>query len=410
MTRFHVDSEAGRLRQVILHRPGLELERLTPSNCEELLFDDVLWPKAAREEHDAFAGALRDRGVKVHLFHDLLAQTLDIKEAREFIAERVITPSTVGVPLAKPLRDLFTDVDSATLATYLVAGLIRSDLPAGLPRSLRTMALTDEDFMLAPLPNHLFTRDTSCWIYNGVSINRMARRARHGETINYQAIYRFHPMFADGDFDVFYGEDPDVDRGPASVEGGDVLVVGNGVLLIGMSERTTPMGIGMLARGLFAKGAATKIVVLELPRQRAFMHLDTVLTMVDRDKFSVYPFLSPDQRVFVLEPEDDEDPDTMRITQAHSLFPTLTDALGLDTIRVLNADMDLLQAEREQWNDGNNLLAVEPGVVFAYERNEATNTMLLRHGIEVVTAHGYELSRGRGGPRCMACPIERDPA
>ncbi|MEM7704867.1 MAG: arginine deiminase [Pseudomonadota bacterium] len=405
MTRMYVGSEVGKLHRVLLHRPELSLRRLTPRNFEDLLFDDVVRVARAATEHDLFVKTLKTHGVEVLLLHNLLAETLEMAEARTWVLDHQVQETSLGPGLARSVRDYLENMDGEAMASALIGGLTQDDL-ANPSHSLTAELIVGEtDFILPPLPNHLFTRDTSCWIFGGVSLNPMAKVARLRETVHLKAIYRHHPLFADARWDTWF-DGVAMGRTDASLEGGDVLVLGNGAVLAGISERTTPQGVEMLAERLFAGGVADRVIAVDLPKHRSCMHLDTVMTQMDVDCFSVYPRIINEET-----PSWDLTPGAgggLNVKRRTSFFQTLASACGQPELRIIPTGGDKYEAEREQWNDANNVLTLKPGTVVGYERNAATIAAMEAAGIEVIKIGGEELGRGRGGPRCMSCPIERD--
>jgi arginine deiminase len=415
---YFVGSEIGKLRKVLVHRPDLSLKRLTPSNHDELLFDDVLWVERAQWEHDQFVNLMRSRGVEVYLFSDLLAETLAAsEEAKTALINRTASEYTVGWSLVDEVREFFWGLKPDMLAKHLIGGLTRSEMNMDWDAmnrvSLWSAAHDDPGaFILPPLPNTLFTRDSSCWIYNGVSVNPMYWPARRLESLNVGAIYRWHPMFKDAGFEWWYPEMGDdgklntLDFGRASLEGGDVMPIGNKTVLIGMSERSTSRMIEQVARALFAKGTAERVIACQMTKDRAHMHLDTVFTMLDRDKVTLYPKVVDQIRAISIRPGAKEG--DFHVTVEKDFLSALADALGVPKIHVIATGGDQYQMEREQWDDGNNVVALEPGVVVGYEKNTFTNQAMRQAGVEVLPIVGFELGKGRGGGHCMTCPLLRD--
>ncbi len=388
------DSEVGLLQTVLLHRPGAELKRLTPRNNDKLLFDGIPWVDRAQDEHDAFAQSLRDHGVEVLYLADLLAEALEVPAARDETIDGALADPRLGEALHAAVSSYLRGLHPDDLANALMAGLAHEEMtPVG---GLAYRFMDRHDFVIDPLPNLLFTRDSSVWIRDQVAVTSLAMPARIRETTLTGAVYRHHPRFV-GTGQI-YG--PEFEY----VEGGDVLLLAPGVLAVGVGERTTPAGAERLARHVFDRGLAETVLAVPIAQERATMHLDTVCTMVDVDAVVMYPNVADTLAAYTVTAGEE-----LEVSGPEPFLVAAAKAMRIDTLRVIDTGLDPVTAEREQWDDGNNTLAIAPRLAVAYERNTETNARLAEAGIEVVAISGSELGSGRGGPRCMSCPIARSP-
>lgn len=391
----HVTSETGRLRTVVLHRPGRELARLTPRNADALLFDGIPWLERAQAEHDYFAGALESHGVEVLYLRDLFVTALGYGDGRQEAIAAALEEPRLGDSLRSTLRGFFADQSNDELADVLMAGLTREELGGGTGLAHTFMRRTD--FVVPPLPNLLFTRDSAVTIGDHIAITSLFMPARRRETSITGVIYRNHPRFA--------GTPLVYESKLEPIEGGDVLLMGPGVVAVGTGERTTPAGIERLARQVFERDLAHTVIAVPIAQKRATMHLDTICTKVDTDMVVMYPKAAKKLRAV---PVTKGGPDGLLVGKEGPFLEVCAAALGISKLRVVKTGLDPVTAEREQWDDGNNTLAIDSRLAVAYERNVATNERLSAHGIEVVTIPGDQLGSGRGGPRCMSCPLVRD--
>lgn len=404
---IQVKSEIGKLKKVMLHRPGKELEHLVPGDLERLLFDDIPYLKAAQNEHDLFAGILREQGIEVTYLEDLTAEVLkDNAELKEqfivqFIEEGEVNDTRVKENLASFLMEI---PDEKELVMKVMSGVRDEELKIRTKGPLASLLDTESQFLLDPIPNLYFTRDPFASIGNGVSLNCMYSRTRRRETIFGEYILKYHTEFA-GQTPFYYDR-----KQPYSIEGGDILNISNKVLAVGISQRTTPEAIELLAQSIFAdeNTEIDTILALDIPAMRAYMHLDTVFTQVDYDKFIIHPGILRTLRIF--EVKKGEKTGELKVTEkAQTLKNILKESLEVDNVTLIHCGgKDMIVSEREQWNDGSNTLCVEPGKVVVYDRNYVTNQILRDNGIEVLEMPSSELSRGRGGPRCMSMPLIRN--